>query len=467
MTGVARELWCATALVDGVVQHGVRLTWDDAGVLTAVEAGTEPVPGQDRAGLVVPGAANAHSHLFHRALRGRTHGDGGDFWRWREAMYAQAARLDPAGYRALAVAVFAEMLAAGWTAVGEFHYLHHRPDGRPYPDHAMERAVVEAAAEVGLRLTLLDTCYLAGGPGTPLAGAQVRFGDGSAEGWLERWSGLREALRDSTQGERGAPGGAPGAEPSARVGLSSGALVLGAAVHSVRAVPPQAMAVIAEQLPADVPLHVHLSEQPAENEDCLRVHGVTPTGLLARTGLLGRVSVVHATHLTDADIALLGGVGATVVMCPTTEADLGDGIGPARRLVDAGCAVALGSDQNAVIDPYAEARGLEMGERLARRRRGVFAPAELARALGPAGHRSLGLRGGELRVGEPADLVELDGSSVRTVGADPQAFALVASAADVRRVVVGGRTRVADGRLVRPVDGTDDPAALLARTLRG
>lgn len=455
MTGVGRDLWCETALVDGVVQHGVRLTWDDAGVLTAVEAGTEPAPGQDRAGLVVPGAANAHSHLFHRALRGRTHGDGGDFWRWREAMYAQATRLDPASYRALAVAVFAEMLAAGWTAVGEFHYLHHRPDGRPYLDHAMERAVVEAAAEVGLRLTLLDTCYLAGGPGAPLAGAQVRFGDGSAEGWLGRWAGLREALQGA------------GGEPSAHDGLSSGALVLGAAVHSVRAVPPEAMAVIAEQLPADVPLHVHLSEQPAENEDCLRVHGVTPTGLLTRTGLLGRVSVVHATHVTDDDIALLGGAGATVVMCPTTEADLGDGIGPARRLVDAGCAVALGSDQNAVIDPFAEARGLEMGERLARRRRGVFAPDELTRALGPAGHRSLGLRGGALRVGDPADLVELDGSSVRTVGADPRAFALVASAADVRRVVVAGRTRVADGRLVRPVDGTDDPAELLARALRG
>lgn len=457
-TGAARVgsgLWCATTVVDGVVLRDVRLTWDDAGVLTAVEPGAEPEPGQRRAGVVVPGSANAHSHLFHRALRGRTHGGGGDFWRWREAMYAQAARLDPDSYRALAVAVFAEMLAAGWTSVGEFHYLHHRPDGRAYPDHEMERAVVEASVEVGIRLTLLDTCYLAGGPGVPLAGVQVRFGDGTAAGWLDRWSRLRDAL-----GAVG-PGGSSAGDPSVD------GVVLGAAVHSVRAVAPEAMAFVAEHLPADVPLHVHLSEQPAENEDCLRAYGRTPTGLLAQTGLLDRVAVVHATHLSDEDVALLAGARVTVVMCPTTEADLGDGIGPARRLADAGCAVALGSDQNAVIDPFAEACGLELGERLARRRRGVFAPVELYRALGPAGHRCLGRRGGSLLVGEPADLVELDAGSVRTVGADPVALLLVASAGDVSRVVVGGRTLVVDGRLSRAVDGSDDPAVLLARALGG
>jgi formiminoglutamate deiminase len=422
--------WCAVALVDGLAVPGVRIL-EVAGVITAVERAPAE-PGDVPLGTVLPGMADAHSHVFHRALRGRTHGDGGDFWRWRERMYAAAAALDPALYRELATAVFAELLVSGWTAVGEFHYLHHTSDGSPYPEaHAMERAVIEAACDVGIRLTLLDTLYLAGGVDTALSPAQRRFGDASAAAWVDRWTALRELER-------------PG-------------VTVGAAFHSVRAAPRAAMATALALLPADLPLHVHLSEQPAENADCLRATGLTPTGLLHELGALTpRLSVVHATHLTDDDVALLGTARVTVVMCPTTEADLGDGIGPARRLADAGCAIALGSDQNAVADPFLEARGLEYGERLASGTRGRFSPRALGSTLGVDGYASLGQTGG-IAVGAWCDLVEVDAHSRRTVGSAPDQLWLSATASDVRRVIVGGRVVAADGLLA---DGTD-PARLL------
>jgi formiminoglutamate deiminase len=334
-------------------------------------------------------------------------------------MYAEAARLTPDHYRRVATAVFAEMAAAGYTSVGEFHYVHHRPDGSPYPHHDMENAIADAAEEVGIRLVLLDTCYLAGGIGRPLEDGQMRFGDGSAARWLDRWSALRDSLAER----------------------STGLVTLGAAVHSVRAVPVEELAVVAAGLPVEVPLHVHLSEQPAENAESLSATGATPARLLAEAGLLSRrLSAVHATHLTDDDVALLGGAGATIVMCPTTEADLGDGIGPARRLADAGSPIAIGSDQNAVIDPFAEVRGLEYGERLASGSRGRFAPADLWRAGTRGGHASIGLDGGEIRTGAWCDLVEIATDSIRTLGSDPEQLPYSATAADVSTVVVGGRS---------------------------
>jgi cytosine/adenosine deaminase-related metal-dependent hydrolase len=226
-------------------------------------------------------------------------------------------------------------------------------------------------------------------------------------------------------------------------------------------VPPPAIATIAAALPADVPLHLHLSEQPAENEQVLRRYGRTPTRLLADAGALSpRLSVVHATHLTDDDIRLLGEAGVTAVFCPSTEADLGDGIGPARELVDAGATLALGSDQNAVVDPFLEVRGLEAGERLRTRSRGRFTPAELDAARGAGGYRALGAAGG-LMVGAPADLIEIDPASARTAGAELSQVALVATAADVQRVVVAGRVVAEDGCLA---DGRH-PADLLTAAL--
>lgn len=445
-------IWAAAAIIDGVVVPSVRFTADDAGRIDSVERGVPSSPGDRVLGTVVPGFANAHSHAFHRLLRGRTHGDGGDFWQWREAMYRAAASLDPERYRRVARAVFGEMLVCGWTAVGEFHYVHHRADGTPYPTaHAMELAVATAAEEVGIRLTLLDTAYLAsglgpaGGPAAPLLPEQLPFGDGDAAGWLTRWYALRERLAGSS---------------SAR-----GLVTLGAALHSVRAVPVAAMRTILAGLPADLALHVHLSEQPQENLDTLATTGRTPAGVLAELGALDeRISLVHATHLSAADIELIGGSGATVVMCPTTEADLGDGIGPARLLADAGARIAVGSDQNAVVDPFLELRGLEAGERLASGKRGRFSPAELLAAGTTAGYASLGLGRRTLAVGEPLDLVEVSTTSLRTTGGDPAQLALTATAADVERVIVGGRLVAEHGQLTT-VDGDGAPERLLAAAL--
>ena len=410
------RIWCEQALVGGEFVPGVLIDVDAAGHVANVVTGTE-AGGTDLAlGLVVPGFANAHSHLFHRALRGRTHDDGGDFWRWREEMYAVAGMLDPERYRKLAIAVFSEMLRCGYTAVGEFHYVHHRPDGSPYPDHAMELALADAAEETGIRLTLLDTCYLSGGIGQPLSPEQRRFGDGTADAWLERWHSLRGAL------------------------AGHALTTLGAAIHSVRAVPDDAIATIVAGLPADIPLHVHLSEQPLENEECVRTYGVTPTALLHRLGALSeRLTAVHATHLDDDDVRLLGDACVSIALCPTTEADLGDGIGPGRALSDAGARLCIGSDQNAVIDPLLELRGLEAGERLASGRRGVFSPAELWSAGSANGYRSLGLGGAGFAVGDWCDLVELDTASLRTVGSRDAQLVLTAAAADVLTTVVGGR----------------------------
>ncbi|MCQ9386149.1 formimidoylglutamate deiminase [Brevibacterium moorei] len=445
---------------DGV-RSGVEVTVGADGRVASVSVDVaEPRDPAVRcyAGLALPGAQNAHSHAFHRLLRGRTHGDGGSFWTWRDVMYRAAAQLTPENYFDLACAVFAEMVAAGYTAVGEFHYVHHRPDGTPYPDHDMELALAQAAAAVGIRLTLLDTCYLAGGiapDGTylPLGGEQARFSDGSIEGFLDRHSRLALAL-----------------DSLARSQPAVGQLVtLGTAIHSVRAVPRETLPAFRE-LPG--PLHVHLSEQPAENEACLAAHGMSPTELLAEAGLLSpRLSAVHATHLSAHDIELLSGAGVHIVMCPTTEADLADGIGPARALAHAGAVVALGSDQHVVLDPLLEARGLEAGERLASGlgavgfdaagsglagQRGRFSPEELVAALSEGGAGSLRpgavtdsalvdaapglvLGGSGFAPGALADYLVLDTGSVRTIGSLGVQAVLAATSADVRHVLVGGR----------------------------
>ncbi len=380
-------------------------------------------------GLVVPGLANTHSHAFHRALRGRTQRERGTFWTWRDQMYAVAARLDPDTYLALARATYREMAAAGITCVGEFHYLHHQPDGTPYADpHEMGHALVEAARQAGIRLTLLDTLYLSSGFGAPPEGAQVRYSDGSVEAWAERVDGLVTALRPRSTGG-----------PQARVG---------AAVHSVRAVPAADLDAVAGWV-GDRPFHIHLSEQVAENEACLEAYGVTPARLLADHGLLGATtSLVHATHLTDDDIALIGDAGAYASFCPTTERDLGDGIGPSRRLHDAGARLTLGSDSHAVIDLFEEMRAVELHERLATQQRGHWTAAELVTAATTTGHASLGWDdAGEIAVGQRADLVVLDPASPRTAGTgrDEHTVVFAAAAEDVRRVMVDGRWVVEHG----------------------
>ena len=403
--------WLEHALVDGTIRAGVRVD-ETAGLITAVTDG--PLRPGDTAlrGLTLPGIANGHSHAFHRALRGRTHAQGGDFWAWREQMYAVAAGLDADRYYALAAAFYAELLLAGYTAVGEFHYLHRDPTT------VMADAVVAAARDAGIRLTLLDTLYRHGGrdaTGTalPPSDAQRPFISD-----LDTWLARHERL------------------------VLTGTARRGAALHSLRAVDPDDVSRVVEAT-GDEPLHAHVSEQPAENAQVWAAFGLSPIAVLRDAGALGsRFTAVHATHLSSEDISDLS--GSFVCICPTTERDLGDGIGPARELHEVGAILTIGSDQHVVVDPFDELRALEGHERLKTGRRGIFSPAELIAAATTDGYRSLGWEGG-LTVGAACDLVALRTDSTRTAGAAVEQLWLAASASDVSDVVVGGHRVVTSG----------------------
>jgi formiminoglutamate deiminase len=429
----AEHAWLPTGLATDVRFEVVD------GVFTGVHRRARAESGDERLhGVVLPGLANAHSHAFHRALRGRTHGDGGNFWTWRKQMYAVTRHLTPDTYLALARAVFAEMVLSGTTVVGEFHYLHHDGSGRPYADpNAMGAALIEAARDAGLRLTLLDTCYLAGGLSgdghLPLDDVQRRFTDGGVDRWASRVAALT---------------------PDATTRI-------GAAVHSVRAVPRDDLRAMAEVTRGRI-VHAHVSEQPAENLATQMFYGATPTELLDEAGLLGdRFSAVHATHLSDHDVELLGGSSSTACFCPTTERDLADGIGPARALMEAGARLSLGSDQHAVIDPFEEVRGLEMHERLASNERGRFTPDELMAAASVDGYRSLGWQGaGVIADGAVADFVVVRTDTVNTAGAKAGQILYSATRSDVDTVVVGGQVVVEAGR-----HRLGDGAAMLGKAL--
>jgi len=294
--------------------------------------------------LALPGFVNAHSHTFQRALRGRA--AGGDFWAWREVMLAEAERQTPQLVRTAYEAAYREMRAAGYTAVGEFHYLGL--------DEAI--AAAEAAAAAGVELVLLHVAYARGG--------LPRFRQATVAAYLAEVEELQ------AQG--------------LRVGL---------APHSIRACPPEWLEEIARYARrAELPLHVHAGEQPREVEECLREHGCRPIELLARTGVLGeRTTVVHATHADGAELDLLASTGTTVCACPTTESDLGDGFLPAERLRVRSVPLCIGSDSNVRIDPFEELRELEGIARRQTGRRGVFGVEELYRVGSEHGARSLGL----------------------------------------------------------------------------
>jgi formiminoglutamate deiminase len=412
-------LGAAAGVADDVL---VRI---EEGRFAEVRTDLDAPPGEAHhlAGLTLPGMANCHSHAFHRALRGHTQQGRGTFWTWREQMYAVADRLDPDRYYDLARAVYREMLAAGFTSVGEFHYLHHGPGGTPYDNpNAMGLALVEAARDAGIRIALLDTCYLAAGIGAEPEGVQRRYSDGDADAWAARVERIEYAEGPD--------------------------VVLGAAIHSVRAVPRDQIGLVARwAADHEAPLHVHVSEQLAENVACLEAYGETPTGVLAEAGALGeRSTAVHATHLTDADVALLGDSRTHACFCPTTERDLGDGIGPSRLLHAAGAPLTLGTDSHAVVDAFEEMRAVELDERLSAQERGQWSAGELLTAATEVGHRSLGFPDvGRIEVGAPADLVTVDLRSPRTagIGASVEGVVFAAGAADVVHVVAQGRVVVA------------------------
>jgi formiminoglutamate deiminase len=435
------KLWCELAWLGGPVPEAGVVLELSHGVIANVTGGVQRPPSDSErlTGLVLPGLANAHSHAFQRALRGRTHAARGSFWTWRKQMYALAGALDPDTMFALSRATFAEMALAGMTLVGEFHYLHHAPGGAAYEDvNAMGASVIAAAREAGLRLTLIDACYLHGGIDPDPV--QQRFFDASAGAWIERVEQL------STP-------------PLVR---------LGAGIHSVRAVQPeQAAAVAAWADERSLPVHAHVSEQRAENEVCQEVYGATPTAMLHYEGVLSeRFTAVHATHLSEADIALLGQAQVCCCLCPTTERDLADGIGPAAALRSAGASLALGSDSGAMIEPLEEARAVELDERLASGERGRHTGLELLKAATESGYASLGWpEGGAIRPGALADVVAIRTDGVRLAGVpgaqlvDGVVFA--GSAADVTDVLVGGEFVVRDGRHVT-VDVTGELAGSIA-----
>ncbi len=380
----------------------------ESGLIKSVAEGVSPRPGVETlGGWTIPGLANVHSHAFQRTLRGAVESGAGDFWAWRREMYRHT-EWDRAGYYKYSRLVFQEMVEAGITAVGEFHYLHEH-------GNELGEALIQAAGEVGLRITLLDACYLRGGlGGKPLDDAQRSFSDGDAESWVKRVDQLKD-----TEGAR-----------------------IGAAIHSVRAVDPRSMRTVAAWARRrGAPLHVHLAEQPAEVEECKNVEGCTPVELMEREGILGPdLTAVHAIHVDEHDISRLGSNRVTVCACSTTERDLGDRVGPLRALADAGCPIAVGSDSNAVIDILEEARALELDQRRATGGRVLHQPEELLSAATVNGMRALGWNAGELKPGMLADFITLDSPSTAGRTLDPAYLIYGCSAGDVTNVVVGGRT---------------------------
>lgn len=418
---LAQQAW----LGGDTLQSNVLIEIAD-GVIKTVEADSGDDTATRLGGVALPGMVNAHSHAFHRALRGQTHRQGGDFWAWRDRMYEIAGQLDPAAYENLATGVFVEMALAGITTVGEFHYLHHRPDGHPYEDpNEMGHALVRAARRAGVRISLLDAGYFSAGfRDEPMSPVQRRFSDSDAERWLSRVADLATAYSQSND------------------------VMVGLAPHSVRAVSERNLSYLAENRPPTTPIHIHLSEQLAENEACIEATGTTPTGLLQRVGLLeSSTTAVHATHVTADDIAALGSSGTGVCYCATTERDLADGIGPSGSLAAAGVPLSVGSDSHATIDLFEEIRGIEFHERLRSGRRGVFAPSSLAEAATSVGASSLGFESGKLEVGRPGDLTVVTGESPRTLGSGDDVAGIVyaATSADVTDVFVGGKRIVSGG----------------------
>ena len=382
------------------------------GLIKRVTEETEPPASAVRLeGWTIPGLANVHSHAFQYFLRGLVESGGGDFWAWRKWMYTAAAMFDPDRYHDHSKAVFQQMLEAGITAVGEFHYLHRYGNG-------LGEALIRAAADAGIRITLLDACYLRGGlDGRPLEGVQQTFSDGDAERWAKRVDELEDG-----DGVR-----------------------VGAAIHSVRAVDPKSMRTVAAWARnRNAPLHIHLAEQPAEVEECLAVEKCTPTHLLEREGILGPdLTAIHAIHVNDDDISLLGRHRVSICACSTTERDLGDRVGPLSSLVDAGSALCVGTDSNVVIDVLEEARGAELDQRRATGRRVLIQPVQLFEAATIDGMRALGWDAGELKPGHLADFITI-GLPARWSSQilDLSYLIFSCSARDVTNVVVGGKTVV-------------------------
>ena len=416
------------------------IRWSPDGSITDVA----PVTDRDRSlprtrGAVIPGMVNVHSHAFQYAMAGLAERGGGpeDFWSWRDTMYRLAARIDPEALEAVAAQLYADMLSRGYTAVGEFHYLHHDPAGIPYADPCeLSARIVAAAARTGIALTHLPVLYAYGGFGeAPASGTQRRFAM-----TLDAYLQLFEELRTRH-----------GANTSIRFGM---------AAHSLRAVSPALLADAVsaiDRIAPDAPIHIHVAEQEREVEEAETALGARPVDwLLDNHDLSARWCLIHATHMTAGETHRLAQSGAVAGLCPTTEANLGDGLFQAPAYLAAGGRIAIGSDSHVTVDPAEELRWLEYGQRLVQRRRGILAQsaphigAGLYRAALDGGLQALGRTAGGFAPGSPADLVVLDPDYPALVRRDDDAvldaYVFAATTGAVRDVYVAGARVVENGR---------------------
>ena len=380
--------------------------------------------------FALPGMSNLHSHAFQRAMAGlaERRGPGDDsFWTWRETMYGFTSRIGPDELRSIAAQLYVEMLKAGYTHVCEFHYLHNAPDGAPYADHAaMSRAIIQAAREAGIGLTLLPVLYMTGGfDGRPLSDRQRRFGL-SVDAYLD----LLESL----------------------CALESPGMRVGIALHSLRAVPEAAMReVLTSPLARNRVIHIHIAEQIGEVQDCLGIRGARPVQwLFDHADVDARWCLVHATHLDDSEMHAIAKSGAVAGLCPTTEANLGDGLFPLANYLDANGVLGVGSDSHISVSPVEELRWLEYGQRLATRHRNIAARkpgASVGETLWEAALRG-GRRAAGLRESSERDVIVLDDTSPLLAARDEasvlDAFLFAGNTPLVRDVMAGGEWMVRD-----------------------
>lgn len=425
------------ALLPGGWTRDVTIDVGADGNVVAVTAGTGQGDGGERAGgPVIPGMPNVHSHAFQRALAGRTgqaSAEGDSFWTWRRAMYAFLERMDADAFEAVAAQAYVEMLKAGYTAVAEFHYVHHDSAGRPYDDPAeLSRRVLAAGSDAGIALTLLPVFYAHGGFG----GAAPTPGQRRFVHTIDTYARLLAAL-SADAAERGC--------------------TVGVAPHSLRAATPRELADVVALAPRGAPIHIHAAEQTREVDDCVAWSGARPVAwLLDHADVDGRWCVVHATHLAAPEIARLAASGAVAGLAPTTEADLGDGTFPARAFAAAGGRFGVGSDSNTIVDPFAELRQLEWSQRLALLSRNVLARDGVAVGeaiyahAAAAGAQALAQPVGAIARGCRADLVVLDAAHPAFAGLAVERCLEAAifgpCPRPVRDVMVGGRWVVRDGR---------------------
>ncbi|MBV8651391.1 MAG: formimidoylglutamate deiminase [Alphaproteobacteria bacterium] len=439
-----KTLFAETALTQSGWARDLRISVAPSGEIVGCEPNASAEGAERLKGTVIPGMPNLHSHAFQRAMAGLTEhttGAADSFWTWRETMYGFLAKLAPEDVRAIAAQLYVEMVKAGYTAVGEFHYLHHDPEGKPYADRTLlSESVIAAAGDAGIGLTLLPTYYQAGGFGGAPAGAGQRRFLNTADEILAMIATLRARH---------------GGNPNLRLGL---------ALHSLRAVPPEALAPVVASLKAadaTAPIHIHVAEQVKEVEDCLAWSGQRPVEyLLDHAPVDPHWCLVHATHMMAGETQRLAGTGAVAGLCLTTEGNLGDGFFSAPGFIAAGGRWGVGSDSHISVSPIEELRWLEYGQRLLARRRNL-ATAGQAGSTGMAlwqaalagGAAALGRPLGKIAPGHRADLVVLDDASPALYGrAGDRIVDALVFAADlraIRDVMVGGAWVVREGRHIR------------------